>query len=231
MASQFDCDEVGPPVRKKKDDDVEFEYWPGDSENEVEIEAEVPVREAALKYKIPRATLQFRRSSKFKKKTSLGPTPYLTSEEELLLVDYIIHCSNKGSPRRKVDTQLTVKSFLDKTPRNTHFRNNSPSEAWYKSFLMRHPIITERTPEGVTAASSNISESDIRKWFNDIKSYIISKNRVGVLNDPSKLFNANETCFNLCPKTSTVLAPRGAKNVYEIEHASPKHKSVIHIFS
>nr|CAI5827906.1 unnamed protein product [Callosobruchus analis] len=68
-----------------------------------------------MKYKIPRATLQFRRS-KFKKKTSPGPTPYLTSEEELLLVDWIINCSKKGFPRRKEDIQLSVKSFLDKLP-------------------------------------------------------------------------------------------------------------------
>nr|CAI5825844.1 unnamed protein product [Callosobruchus analis] len=106
------------------------------------------------------------------KKASLGPTPYLTSEEELLLVDWIIHCSKKGFPRRKEDIQLTVKSFLDKTPRNTPLR--------------------------------------IRV----------------------QVFNADETCFNLGPKTSTVLAPRGVKNVYEIEHASSKQNiTVLFTFS
>lgn len=34
--------------------------------------------------------------------------------------------------------------------------------------------------------------------------------------------NADETGFQLCPKNKKVLAPRGTKNVYEIEHASPK---------
>nr|CAI5865524.1 unnamed protein product [Callosobruchus analis] len=132
----------------------------------------VPVREAAKKYQVSRATLQFRRSLKYKKKTSLRPTPYLTSEE-LLLVDWTIHCCKKGFPgERKIFNYLLVQIIFEE-------------------------IITGRIPEGVTAASSNISESDIRK-----------------------VFNADETCFNIFPKTSTVFAPRGAKNVYEIEHAS-----------
>ncbi|XP_072380864.1 uncharacterized protein [Diabrotica undecimpunctata] len=34
--------------------------------------------------------------------------------------------------------------------------------------------------------------------------------------------NAEETCFILCSKNSKVLAPSGASNVYEVEHASSK---------
>lgn len=36
MSSQFDCDEVGPPAKKKKEDDYEeFEYIPNEVQNEV----------------------------------------------------------------------------------------------------------------------------------------------------------------------------------------------------
>nr|CAI5857655.1 unnamed protein product [Callosobruchus analis] len=151
-------------------------YFEEDIQNTLkEIATGVPVREAAKKYKIPRVTLLFRRSSKFKKKTSLRPAPYLPSEEELLFADWIIHCCKKCFPRRKEDIQLSVKSLLDRTPRNTPFRNTVQ-------------IIFE---------------------------------------DPSRVFNADETCFNLCPKTSTVLAPRDAKNVYGIEHASSKQNTTV----
>lgn len=81
----------------------------------------VPIREAARRYKVPRPTLQFRRSDKFTK-TSLGPCPYVTFEEENLLVDWLIESSKRGFPRRKHDLQLSVKSFLDKVPRDNPFK-------------------------------------------------------------------------------------------------------------
>ena len=43
-----------------------------------------------------------------------------------------------------------------------------------------------------------------------------------MLENPNRVLNADETCFNLCPKNSKVLAPKGAKNLYDIEHASSK---------
>nr|CAI5854571.1 unnamed protein product [Callosobruchus analis] len=43
-----------------------------------------------------------------------------------------------------------------------------------------------------------------------------------ILNDPSRVFNADESGFQLCPKTKKVLAPRGAKNIYEVDVGQAK---------
>ncbi|XP_074035380.1 uncharacterized protein [Leptinotarsa decemlineata] len=122
----------------------------------------VPLREAARHFSIPRATLQFRRSDKFTK-ISPGPPPILTSTEEELLVKWVVENAQKGFPRRKEDLQSAVKSVLEKVPRK--FKDNYPHEGWYKAFLRRHTILSIRTPEAVSSASSNVSEKDIRKWF------------------------------------------------------------------
>lgn len=74
------------------------------------------------------------------------------------------------------------------------------------------------TAEGVTAATSVVSEIDIRKWFSNIESYLRDKNYMDILSDPTRVFNGDETCFYLCPQNKKVLAPKGAKNVYEIQH-------------
>ena len=52
------------------------------------INSGLPVREAARRFNIPRATLQFRRSNKFVK-TTLGPSPILTLDKEKVLVNWI----------------------------------------------------------------------------------------------------------------------------------------------
>ena len=42
------------------------------------------------------------------------------------------------------------------------------------------------------------------------------------MNDPSRIFNGEETGFQICPSTGHVLAEKGAKIVYSIDESSPK---------
>lgn len=186
-----------------------------------EVNNGMPKRTACKKYKIPRATLQFRFSEKFTK-SSHGPSPILSSQEEDLLVNWINDCQRKGFPRRKEDIQRSVKQFLDDSPRENPFKNNLPGDGWYKAFMKRHPNLTTRKSEGVSVASSAISEQDIRKWFYDIHSYLTEKGYDEVLEHPERLFNADETNFQLCPQNKRVIAPKGTKNVYEIELGKAK---------
>nr|CAI5866984.1 unnamed protein product [Callosobruchus analis] len=170
----------------------------------------MPKRRAAAEFGIPRQTLQFRLSQNFSK-TDPGPTPILTFEEESLLVKWIFECQRKGFLRRKEDIQLSVKQFLEKNPRKIPFKDNLSYEGWYKAFLRRHSEIALRTSEGVTAASGNVSGENIRE-----------EGYMEILNDPSRVFNADESGFQLCPKTKKVLAPRGAKNIYEVDVGQAK---------
>ncbi|KAI4455651.1 hypothetical protein MML48_9g00000107 [Holotrichia oblita] len=55
-----------------------------------------------------------------------------------------------------------------------------------------------------------------------MEDYLTSKGFREILDHPTRVMNADETCFHLCPKNNKVLAPRGARNVYEVEHASSK---------
>jgi hypothetical protein len=99
-------------------------------------------REASKIYYIPRATLQFRSSTKFCSKTSHGPKPILTSDEETLSENWTLASHRKGFPLRIEDVQASVKYFLDATPRENPFKNNLPGKGWYAAFLKRHPNIT-----------------------------------------------------------------------------------------
>lgn len=74
----------------------------------------------------------------------------------------------------------------------------------------------------MTSASGNVREENIKKWFNDIHEYLSDEKLVGILNDPERIFNGDETGFSLCPKTKCVLGPRGAKDIYEIARGNEK---------
>lgn len=170
---------------------------------------------------MPRTTIIFRLSDKFVK-TNHGPSPILTAEEESSLCKWITVCVKKGFPRRKENIISSVKELLDQVPRKNPFKNNTPGDGWFKAFLRRHPELLSRTSEGVTAASSSVSESDIKKWFTLISDYLTEEEYANVLHDPTRIFNGDETNFQLCPKGHKVIAPRGTRNVYEVDIGQAK---------
>lgn len=210
----------------------EKKYSEGDIQKALKaIDNGMSQRKAAAQFNVPRATLQFRVGEKFRQKTSHGPDPVLTADEENSLKKWILTSQRKGFPLRIDDIQYSVKNFLDKVPRKNPFSDNTPGRGWYKAFLRRHPDISLRTPEGITAASSNISESDIRQWFVQIELYLKEKGYYEILEDPTRVYNGDETCFFLSPKSKKVLAAKGSKNVYQIEHHPKVNLTVMFTFS
>jgi len=69
----------------------------------------------------------------------------------------------------------------------------------------------ERRSEAVTVASPCVSEGNIRKWSDEVQEYIRENNLEEVMNDPSRVFNIDETDFQICPSAGSVLAQKGAK--------------------
>lgn len=181
----------------------------------------MPKKEAARVFNIPRATLQFRINHDLAN-TKPGPPTVLTRAEEETIVEWIVASSKKGFPLRKEDVLYSVEQFLKKAPRPNVFVDNKPGEGWYKLFLKRHPELSPRTAEAVTSASANVSEQNIRKWFQQIENILKEEQLFEILDDPSRIFNGDETGFQLCPKQGKVLAQKGAPDVYEVDMAPAK---------
>lgn len=179
-------------------------------------------KSAAKIYSIPRSTIQFRLGPKFTK-IRPGPSTVLTEAEELAIVDWVKVSQRKGFPKRKEDILHAVKDFLEENNRDHPFgEENLPGKGWFHSFLKRHPSITLRVPDPVSSASANVAVTDIFKWFDSIENYLLENDYFSILSDPSRIFNGDETNFMLCPKTKSVLAAKGSKNIYEVDRGLAK---------
>jgi hypothetical protein len=66
-----------------------------------------------------------------------------------------------------------------------------------------------RRPEKVTSASANVSESDLRGWFEKVSSYLAENNLSNVLDCPERIFNADETSISLDPEDKYVYTSKG----------------------
>ncbi|KAG5885670.1 hypothetical protein JTB14_001952 [Gonioctena quinquepunctata] len=147
--------------------------------------------------------------------------------------------AKKGFPCKKEDILQSVQKFLLDVPWDKPFKHNRPGDGWFEvnmanlqrfvnivptlqAFLKRHPQIGQIPSEGVTSASSCVSEADIRKWFAEIQEYLIEKDLLHVISDPSRVFNGDEIGFHICPSTEKVFAKRGSENVYSVDTAPSK---------
>jgi hypothetical protein len=54
----------------------------------------------------------------------------------------------------------------------------------------------------VTSASLYVSGADIRKWFDEAKEYIKEKKLKEAVHDHSRIFNGDETGFQIFSSTS-----------------------------
>lgn len=189
------------------------------------------VRKIAKDFGVPRSTLTFYIKNP-DHKTTLGPSPFLRCKEEEEIKKWIITSAKKGFPRNKEDIRDGVQKFLNDNPRPNPFPDNRPGEGWWKAFLKRHSNLSIRSSEGVKKASACITEKDIRGWFQDIHNYFNENNLLSVLEHPSRIFNADETNFELCNSTGRVLTEKGTKNVYSTEISKAKESiTVLFTFS
>ncbi|CAG4961790.1 unnamed protein product [Parnassius apollo] len=158
------------------------------------------LKAVAKKYNIPRATLRFKLKNPTSK-SGFGPIPCLTKHEENSIEEWLIQVAPKGFPRKSDDVLDGVQKFLTENPRETPFINNRPEQGWLKAFLKRHPTLTQRTSKRVTKASAYVAECDIKKRFQEIRNYLTNENLLDVVQDPRRIFNADETAFQTCPST------------------------------
>ena len=91
-----------------------------------------------------------------------------------------------------------------------------------QAFLRRHGNLAVRTLERVSKARAHIIEPYIRNWFNRLTKELNDLGCSEILNEPSRVFNTDETCIQLCPSTGRVMSFRGRKNVYEISPGPEK---------
>lgn len=182
--------------------------------------------EASRKYKVPRITLLYKVQGKFKDK-KCGRESYLNHEEEKLLVDWIVTMGKAGFPVTKIElldsVQRLVKDLKVKYPeREFPFVGNRPGRHWYESFLKRNPQISVRTAQNLTSSRSNVSEQQLRQWHAEITSYLEANNLSCIVENPKRVFNADEAAFFLNPKGNKVLTSRGEKCVYSIVNNDEK---------
>ncbi|XP_053403149.1 uncharacterized protein LOC123555840 [Mercenaria mercenaria] len=145
----------------------------------------------------------------------VGHKTILTDQEETRIANWATHMARIGYGRTRQELLNTVKKILDEDGRPNLFKNNRPGKEWLSGIFKRHPDLSLRTTIQLGKERAIISPEKVSKWFEDFKHYI--EEEVGdkdLLNDPSRIYNADETGVSLCTKGNQVIVLKGAPVVY-----------------
>ena len=85
---------------------------------------------------------------------------------------------------------------------------------WYEGLMKRNNNLSMRAYQNLSKSRSNVLISSIHNWFREVEAYLKSIHQFYILEDPRRVFNADESALYLNPKSGKVLAERGCKFVY-----------------
>lgn len=171
------------------------------------------IYKAASQFKIPKSTIRDKLLNVYPDRNS-GPARIFSVEQECLIESWILEMGKSGYPVTKQQLRESVTLYARNLGVQDKFKNRTPSAKWLMNFLKRHPNISFRVAQNLTKSRAKITLAALNMWFDTVKNYLSSSNNSDILNDPSRIFNCDESAFFLNPKEKSVLAKKGSKVVF-----------------
>ena len=168
-------------------------------------------RKAELEYGIPKSTLCDHATGKVEIGRRQGLKPVLTRDEEESLVQWALEMNEIGYGQTRRQICDTIKKILDKDGRHNPFTDNRPGSHWWYSFVCRNKL-SLRSPSTLESyRASACTPEKLQTWYHDFEQFLVTN---GLTDEPSRIWNCDESGFPLCPKSGKVLTRSGAKTVY-----------------
>lgn len=201
---------------------VRFQYSPNKMARAIEeCRQGMHIRQAATRFNVPKSTL-WNKLKGIVPTQSVGFSGFksiLGDDIENALEEWILKCSRMGFPITKNKLLDSIKKIVTSRNLTTPFKNGKPGRSWYYSFLKRHRKIAQKHAEYVNAGRGSVTKEKIEEWFDNVKNNL--KEDFEILKEPSRVWNMDETSFNLAPSGQLILAERGA-TVYSKHSKSDK---------
>lgn len=174
------------------------------------------LRQAAIRYNIPKSTLQRRVANKNKiiseNEKYLGRFRKIFSDEqENEMVEYIVEMENRffGLTYKDLRQLAFDYAHANNIPNNFNKDTRMASKKWLYGFLRRHNNITLRKPEATSyARATGFNRHAVKIFFDNLAAIYETHNLI-----PDRIWNIDETGVTTVQKLPKILAKKGKKQV------------------
>ncbi|XP_041471793.1 uncharacterized protein LOC121421197 [Lytechinus variegatus] len=186
-------------------------------------------KKAAKEYQVPYGTLRDKVAGRTPAEVlRYGPRPFLTTNEETEIVNWAVKMGRVGFGQKMEDIQNVVKRMMEKEKRTNPFVANRPGRRWWTSFRARNPKLVFRKAQSVGKERTAVTKNRIDRWFEDLEKYLEEHNARSILEEPSRIFNADESGFPLGGRLNDrVLALKGEKVVQQFKNSEKGQVTVL----
>ena len=178
------------------------------------------VSKAASAYGIPRSTLSDHCHGKVLPGVKSGRPTLLSSFEEQDLVQFLLSSARIGCARTRIEVISIVERML-----SYRGGKESVTVGWWDKFSKRHPELALRTPATLSMFRASASTKDCIDGYFDVFEKVLDDN--GLHDQPSLIFNMDETGFPLDPKPMKTVHERGEKNPISVSSGSKSRVTVV----
>jgi len=178
----------------------------------------LPVREAAQRFGIPRRTLRNHLETGSVEKR-IGRKPLLATKEEEELVKRILRFCDLGLPLTAKMIRSYVFDYMDKNNMAHPFTNNMAGEKWFRLFMQRWPMLRRRKAQPMNPArAQKLNRFIVRDHFSKLKDTL---ENMRLLDQPHRIYNLDEKgCRLALHHQQSVIAKKGQKRVHLV---APEH--------
>lgn len=144
----------------------------------------------------------------------LGKPFALTSDEELKLVQYIIKMQELGFGLSATDVRNYAYKIASRGNRQHPFSNDESLAGWkwWHGFKNRYGF-SMRLPENISINRAYAAKRETMNQFFEVLNAILKKHNL--FDKPHLIWNLDEAGFNLVPKPSKIVSPKGSKRIFQ----------------
>ena len=180
------------------------------------------VSKAATIHGVPRSTLSDHCRGRVLPGAKSGRPTLLSSTEEQDLVQFLLSSAKIGCPRTRAEVLVIVERMLS-------VRGDAEKQAvtlgWWNKFCKRHPELALRSPSTLSLSRASASTRECIDCYFDILEDVLDVNELH--DQPSLIFNMDETGFPLDPSPLKTIHKRGDKNPISVTSGSKTQVTVV----
>ena len=153
------------------------------------------LRQIARAWRVPKSTLERRAKRDLTHKYMLGKKTLFSSEQELQLEELLLDMARRGFPLTEQDVRKLAFQYAkcNRLPCRFPESKQMAGYYWMKGFLSRHPRLTVKSPEALSAArATGMNKPVISKWFDNYEKMLSDLN---IKESPANIWNLDESGF------------------------------------
>ncbi|XP_052268856.1 jerky protein homolog-like isoform X1 [Dreissena polymorpha] len=181
------------------------------------VKAGESIRNAALKFNVPKSTLGDRISGRFDViKPRHGRPPAIPVEIEEKIVKSVKMAAKLGVGLSRKSILLRTNVLCRRIKLETSYTNFKAGKDWWEGVKRRHPELSIRKPEKLSAVRARmLNPVVVNNYFEDLNQ-IVNGMQIG----PAQVWNCDETGLNFEHSPVRVVAERGAAVVSKTSQKS-----------